>query len=170
MICTKCGAVLADDALYCTNCGEKVFTFEKTEPDPMGDPEKTYEPYERGSYPPPPPPYSYEPPVNDKAPTVKDYLKWILLYPMLTLIPAVGLIAYVVICINHAMDKTNVARSNFFKATLITYLITIVAVAVVAILFFSLFAGLVAGGVSAFEGAYSDIFNEFAYSTMRLFF
>ena len=170
MICRNCGTELPDGALYCAECGERVFPYEKTAPDPSYESEPPVNPYEKGGYPPPPPPYSYEPPVNDKAPTVKDYLKWMLLYPLLTFIPGVGLIIYLVLCVNHAFDKTNVARASFFKAMLISFIISIAAVAVAVIIFFSLFAGLVAGGATFYDDVYSDIFNEFAYGAMRMFF
>ncbi len=167
MICRNCGTLIPDGNLYCSECGERVFPYEKTEPDPASETEPPTEPYEKGGY---PPPYSFEPPVKDKAPTVKDYLKWMLLYPLLTFIPGIGLIIYIVICVNHALDKTNVARANFFKATLISFVISIAVVAVVVIIFFALFAGLVASGASLYDDVYSDIFNEFAYGAMRMFF
>lgn len=125
------------------------------------------EPYSGGTYPPP-----YNPPVNDKSPGLKEYLKWMLLYPLLMFIPGIGALAYFVICIIHALDKSYVARANYFKAILISQLIAFAIVGVIMFLIFVVFGSLVTSGISFFEEAYSGVYDEVfsGISTMSVFF
>lgn len=90
----------------------------------------------------------------DRQPTVKEYLTWMLVYPLLSMIPGVGYIIYLVFCFKHAFDDTYRARANFFKATLITMAVSVG----VAILFF-IFMFFMLGVLE--ETAYSGVFNEF---------
>lgn len=99
----------------------------------------------------------------DRVATVKEYLIWMLAYPLLCMIPGVGTILYLVFCIKHAFDNTYKARANFFKATLITMGITAVISVLIVILAF-IFLGFVA------ETDYSGVFDEFydAYNYMHM--
>ena len=83
------------------------------------------------------PPYTGGYPVqNNNAPTTKDYLTWMLVYPLINMIPVVGTIIYLVFCVNFAMDKSNQARASYFKAVLITMGIGIAVTIVMAIFMF----------------------------------
>lgn len=75
--------------------------------------------------------YTYNPyqypgfmPMNNKTPEVKEYLQWMLVYPLLNLIPLAGFVIYLVFCINFMNDKSYPARANYFKATLISWAIS----------------------------------------------
>lgn len=92
-----------------------------------------------------------QPPVNDKAPEVKDYLKWMLLYPLLSLIPGIGFIVYLVFCFKFAFDTTNRAKSNFFKATLITQAIGLALSVIICIIMFALVGAVAGAGYYALE-------------------
>ncbi len=105
-------------------------------------------------------PYGY-PTENNKAPEVKDYLKWMLLYPLLNFIPGIGFIIYVVICIKHAFDNQNKGRSNFFKAILVSMIASIVVMAVVMIVIFGVLGVAVGTGLEYFEEMYPEVFSEF---------
>lgn len=176
MICRKCGFEVPEGAAFCSNCGEKVFAYKEPEREFDGEPEpfreEPYsdpykEPYSGGAYPP-----HYNPPVNDKAPGLKEYLKWMLLYPLLMFIPGVGTIAYFVVCIIRALDKTYEARANYFKAVLIVQIITIVIAVLFIIIVFAVFGSLVATGVSTIEDMYPGFYDEFldGYNTLCVFF
>lgn len=188
MFCKKCGFEIPENAGFCPNCGERfIFT---EEPENEKSAENDFRGYyqqnlysntnnysdsgysnadggyrepENGAYPPP-----YYPPVNDKAPELKDYLKWMFLYPLLMFIPGVGAIAYFVICIVRALDKTYVARANYFKALLIAQIVTMVLAFAVIILIVTVFGGIFASGADLFEEAYPEFFEEFAYGVMRM--
>lgn len=84
------------------------------------------------------PPYGgYSAPADsNRVATVKDYLKWMLLYPLLPCIPVVGFIIYLVLCIKNAFDSSFKARANFFKANLIVIAISVgVAILLCMIIF-----------------------------------
>lgn len=66
---------------------------------------------------------AYEPDQGERMPKMKDYLKWMLLYPLVNLIPGVGFIAYIVMIIVMAFSSVDKARSEFFKAQCICMLI-----------------------------------------------
>lgn len=195
MICRKCGETIEDNALFCTNCGEKTVHKEAPAQENVSYQENTgyYENNNGGAnsshgqnggfYSAPGAPYGqnmpysngapWYPPVNDKAASVKDYLKWMLLYPLWALIPGVGFIIYLVVCFKYAFDETFKARSNFFKATLITMAISVCIAIVMCIIMFSVVGGLVATGVDTFSEMYPELYEEFAegyYGAMRIFF
>ena len=97
---------------------------------------------------------------NDKAPTIKDYLKWMLLYPLLNFIPGVGFIIYFALCIKHAFDTSNKGRSNYFKAILITMAATLAVTIVMMILIFGVLGFAVDTGMEIFKEVYPEIFDE----------
>lgn len=103
----------------------------------------------------------WAPPVNDKAPPLKDYLKWILLYPLLNFIPGIGFIVYIALCIKNAADNTYTARSNFFKAMLISQAIGFG----IAIVFFVVMMVITTvAGVALFDEMDPSVFmDEFYY-------
>ncbi len=72
--------------------------------------------------------------VDNSSPSVKDYLIWMLVYPLLNLIPFIGTVIYLVFCFKFAFDKSYTARSNFFKATLICLAISM-AISVILFVF-----------------------------------
>lgn len=106
------------------------------------------------------PQYGYwSPPVNDKAPKIKEYLKWMLLYPLWNLIPGIGFIIYIVLCIKYALDTTYTARANFFRATLIAQAIGIIF----AVLMFIVMFVLMGVGFLNFEELDPSFFMDESY-------
>lgn len=69
----------------------------------------------------------------NKIPDTKEYLKWMLAYPLFNLIPVAGSIIYFVLCIKNALDKTYPARANYFKSLLIIAVISAAVGVVVSI-------------------------------------
>ena len=113
-------------------------------------------------YPPQGTPYYWQSPVNDKAAELKDYLKWMLLYPLLNFIPGIGFIIYIAFCIKFAIDDTYKARANFFKATLIAQIIGIVIAVLIFVVMFAIMGAATAVGFSFLEGTDPSYFmNEF---------
>lgn len=206
MICRKCGETIEDNALFCTNCGEKTVKADSPEQNNAGYQENVSKgeapaqdnygyqnnfnagansapSQDAGFYSAPGAPYGqntpysngapWYPPINDKAASVKDYLKWMLLYPLWALIPGVGFIIYLVVCFKYAFDETFKARSNFFKATLITMAISVCFAVVMCIIMFGVVGGLVSSGMDTFSEMYPELYEEFAegyYNAMRIFF
>lgn len=194
MICRKCGEFIEDGASFCTNCGEKIqpsnngtenFAENVNENNSANNNGCAYENPQGGYYsdakggaypgsaqnPDDAPGYWY-PPVNDKAASVKDYLKWMLLYPLWALIPGVGFIIYLLVCFKNAFDGSFKARANFFKAVLITQAISLGIAILFFIIMFTVFGSLVATGMSSFEEMYPELFEEFeaGYNTLRIMF
>ncbi len=192
MTCKKCGNLVADGQLFCTVCGERA-EVTKAADSPrteggyansgnmnyssqnggyqgyQGNPDMNYS--NNGYYAAGAPQYmQYN--INDKAPTVKDYLKWTLLYPLTMLVPGIGFIIYIVICFKFAFDNTYVGRANFFKASLIAQAVALAVSAVVFIFIFIIFGSVAFTGIEMMEELYPEIFNEFefGYNTLKMFF
>ncbi len=202
MNCKFCGEFINDGAAFCTNCGaktdavneasvnnpvneqestENAQNFNKAYYNNYGNPAGSYSQqgmysenqgysqnntYNQGSQP------YWQPPINDKAASVKDYLKWMLLYPLWALIPGIGFFIYLVLCFKYAFDTGFKARANFFKATLITMAISVGIAAVIFILMFTVFGAFVATEFSTFEDMYPELYDEFmhGYNTLRICF
>ncbi len=179
MICKRCSSDIADGQYFCPVCGEKMVNTAN------GVGNMNYSAYNQNGavdarygagYGNNPPLYSQGVPADlfasmqNKVPTVKEYLKWILLYPLSVLIPGIGIIVYLVICLKYAFDLTYVARSNFFKATLIAHAVAFVLVLIAVILIFGIFGAAVFTGVDMLEEIYPEITNEFEYGNLRMFF
>lgn len=198
MICRFCGVEIPENDRFCSNCGAEVAVqhlvsetpAEKNEQTGNGASNQTNTPYgnngeQQNGYfyggqnpggfyagtPAGAPQGYWVPPVNDKAPTLKDYLKWMLLYPLLNFIPGIGFIVYIVFCIKYALDNTFTARANYFKAVLVAQIIGIVIAAFIFIFMFgflgffvdSVFTGLEELDPSFFmdEGFFMEEFNQF---------
>ena len=163
MICRKCGFENAEGVQFCANCGVTVTeaTAEKNK--------EYYSDYANGNgqtggfyqnqsanrtY------YSNftQPPQTEKSPTVGEYLKWMVLYPLLNLIPGIGFIIYILFCVKYAFDDSYKARSNFFKATLLSALIGIALIAVVVCLFVFVFGAVAVTGVSVLDEVFDPSF------------
>lgn len=178
MNCRKCGTALSDGTVFCPNCGENQtqgasgsysagYSYGNNADyanqnagygnqnggygNQNGDYGNT-NPYQYAN--------TYNP-VNNSAPTVKDYLKWMLLYPLVSIIPVVGFIVYIVMCFNFAFDKTNVARSNFYKALLICAAISIGVGVIIFLLMFALGFAMLDFADNMLDGAYYEIYNGF---------
>ncbi len=156
MICRNCGTENEQGTRYCTACGA-MFEEAPVQANTVYNNEEYYNPQEGaygyadngnngyynnagngGYYQNPAQPYygmGYMPPANDKIPEITDYLKWMLLYPLLNFIPAVGFIVYLAFCIKNAFDNSFKARANFFKAMLIVQGISVALVLVLAAIF-----------------------------------
>lgn len=199
MNCKFCGEYVENGAAFCTNCGAKIEAVNEGSVNNFGNTQENSQyfngvnyngygnsaenfenrgmysenqgyyqnnPYDQGNQ------GYWQPPVNDKAASVKDYLKWMLLYPLWALIPGIGFFIYLVLCFKYAFDTGFKARANFFKATLITMAISVGIAAVIFILMFTVFGAFVATEFSTFEDMYPELYEEFmhGYNTMRIFF
>lgn len=186
MICKNCGFQVPENDRFCSNCGAEVRTetpVNESAENVNGDFAKNNTAYgyyssnqdgyygnqqNNGGYyagnPAGNPQGYWAPPVNDKAPGVKDYLKWMLLYPLWNLIPGVGFIVYLVLCFKFALDTANKAKSNYFKAMLIAQVISI-AVGVLMVVVMFAFLSIVEGSfLGALEELDPDFFmDEFYY-------
>ena len=158
MICNNCGVPVSENDRFCQNCGAEVIRADAPAAEPAENNNGTYNENmqtdtaggyyssDQGGF------YSnsqnnggyyagnqqsyWTPPVNDKAPTVKDYLKWMLLYPLINFIPGIGFIAFIVLCFKYALDNSFTARANYFKAMLIAQLVGFaIAIAVIVAMF-----------------------------------
>ena len=166
MTCKRCSANIADGQYFCPVCGERTVDAPKGVGNmnyTVGNQNGNFGAQYGGGYGNNPPlysqgvpsdPYSY---MKDKVPTIKEYLKWTLLYPLCLLIPGIGFIVYLVICLKFAFDLTYVARANFFKATLIAQAVALVIVAAVAIVMFTVFGAVAFTGVDMLEEIYPGI-------------
>lgn len=186
MICKNCGFQVPENDRFCSNCGAEVRTetpVNESAENVNGDFAKNNTAYgyyssnqdgyygnqqNNGGYyagnPAGNPQGYWAPPVNDKAPGVKEYLKWMLLYPLWNLIPGVGFIIYIAFCIKYAIDSTYTARANFFKATLIAQLIGVVFAVLMFIVMFAAVGTATAFGFSFLEEMDPSFFmDEFYY-------
>lgn len=194
MICKKCGSIVADGQLFCTVCGEKTEYNQsaqsadapRNENGNYGAPNYSQNNAAYGNY----GNYQNGPAANygggyyasgapeyprgssnEKAPAVKDYLKWTLLYPLTMLIPGIGFIIYIVICFKFAFDNTFVGRANFFKATLITQAVALAVSAVVFIFIFAVFGSVVFAGFEMMDEISPEVFYEFSeeFNFLKMF-
>ncbi len=180
MVCKKCGNEIAEGSRFCTVCGEQVNDgFQAGTENFNANANNNYGQYNNnasdnqnaggyyyqqqsgapyyGEQ-----PYSCAPQVNDKAPSLKDYLKWILLYPLWNFIPGVGFIIYILVCFKHAFDTTNKAKSNFFKAMLVSQAITIGITVIMMIIFFSIVGEFATSVPEVFEEIDPNFFFEYS--------
>ena len=182
MICKYCGFEVPENDRFCSNCGAEVRAAAPVSESPVNEPAQDFggtyagnnQPY--GTY------YSNQPgngyyagnpaqapqgywaaPVNDKAPALKDYLKWMLLYPLLNFIPGIGFIIYIAFCIKFAIDDTYKARANFFKATLIAQIIGIVIAVLIFVVMFAIMGAATAVGFSFLEEMDPSFFMDENY-------
>lgn len=175
MNCTNCGFPIENGVGFCTNCGAKASNETVNNTAPAGDPYNYqggagYDNYAQGNnhggydpymnqapvQPPYAQPYNYRD-SSERVPTMGDYIKWMFLYPLFNLIPIVGFIVYIVMCIKNAFDTSFKARANYFKAMLVVWAISIVLMVVMFILMFTVFGASFAAGIDYFEN--SDIFE-----------
>ena len=177
MICKNCGFDIPENDRFCSNCGAEVTVQPPVNEAPVNDAQTNapqgdmygsgqnayYGNQNNGSgfYAGNPQGY-WAPPVNDKAPEIKDYLKWMLVYPLLNLIPGVGFILYIAFCIKYAIDNTYKARANYFKAVLVAQLIGLAIAVLICIFMFGIltfFVDSVVTGVQDFDPSF--FMNEF---------
>ncbi len=193
MNCKFCGEIIDEGAAFCTNCGAKIEaqysegvneqvnsenaqSFNNSYYNGYENPQENYSQQYNNGYSQYNPEFQgnapWYPPVNDKAASVKDYLKWMLLYPLWTLVPCVGFLIYIVVCFKYAFDDSFKARSNFFKAMLITMAVSIGIAVAVFIFMFTVLGTFMVSEFSGFEELYPEIYHEFmdGYNTMRIFF
>ncbi len=195
MICKNCGSDVSEYDRFCNNCGAEIKTAppvrEAAENSSQGyggnnhtygaDNNNGYYSQNQGAYygnnqtgggfyggqPAGNPQYGYwTPPVNNNAPGIKEYLKWMLLYPLWNLIPGIGFIIYIVICIKYALDTTYSARANFFKAMLISQLI---GIGIAVVIFVVMFVLMGVGFLTLEELEPSFFVDEFYYSYPAMF-
>lgn len=149
MICRNCGFENAEGTRFCVNCGAPVQenngaqeNFNYSHQNNNGQPNGYYQqnpdvnPY-YGNYPAQP----------NNTPSVKEYLKWMILYPLLNFIPGIGFIVYILFCVKFAFDDSYKARSNFFKAMLVSM---VIGIGIAVIMFVVMFSVLIAVEGSAF--------------------
>ena len=181
MICKNCGFEIPENDRFCSNCGVEVTAQARVNEAQVNEPqENMYGGYAQGDmygngqnayygnqnvgggfYAGNPQGY-WAPPVNDKAPEIKDYLKWMLVYPLLNLIPGVGFILYIAFCIKYAIDNTYKARANYFKAVLVAQLIGLAIAVLICIFMFgflTFFVDSVVTGIQDFDPSF--FMNEF---------
>lgn len=185
MICRNCGTENEQGTRYCTTCGAM---FEETpeQESTAYNRQETYNsptascnytnnannngyynnPVNNGGYyqnQNPAQPYygtAYMPSVNDKAATVKDYLKWMLLYPLVNLIPVVGTAVYIFLSVKFAFDSSFTARANYFKAILIVYAISIGVVILMCLIMIPLLIFFADSTVSVIQELDPSIFSD----------
>lgn len=164
MICKQCGNEIDGSVKFCTCCGAQQFF--DVPPQSQSAENASFDgnaagysqgrnvpPYQNNGYPNNyPDNREYYSNVN-KIPTSKEYLKWMLLYPLLNLIPVVGTIIYLVFCFKYALDKTYPAKASFFKSVLIAFVICICVGIAISILV-SVVVGILGFAVTDF--IYSD--------------
>ena len=92
-----------------------------------------------------------------------------LLYPLWNLIPGIGFVIYIIVCIKYALDTSFTARANFFKATLITMLISIAMAVVMFIVFFGIAGAATAVGFSFLEELDPSLFGDEFYHGVHEF-
>ena len=165
MICRNCGFENAVGAQFCENCGAAV-TAETAEKN-----KEYYSDYrnadgQHGGY------YQnqsanhtyysdYSPSSQtEKSPTVGEYLKWMLVYPLLNLIPGIGFIVYILFCVKYAFDGNYKARANFFKAILLSSLVGIALIVVIVWLIIFIFGAVAGIGVSVLD----EVFDPSLFS------
>ena len=190
MICKYCGFDIPENDRFCSNCGAEVKAETPVNEAPVNEetqnfnngyngnntaygnyqePQGAYyssQPGNGGFYAGNPAQSSqgyWAPPVNDKAPALKDYLKWMLLYPLLNFIPGIGFIIYIAFCIKFAIDDTYKARANFFKATLIAQIIGIVIAVLIFVVMFAIMGAATAVGFSFLEEMDPSFFMDENY-------
>ncbi|MBR3766962.1 MAG: zinc ribbon domain-containing protein [Clostridia bacterium] len=155
MICKKCGFELPEGVAYCNNCGEKISVEQNAG---YQDGYYSSQNAQQGGY----SQYPY-PPVNNRPASVKDYLKWMLLYPLWGLIPGIGFIIYIVLCFKYAFDNTFPARANYFKAVLIASAIGIMVAVIFACIMFMVLGTAAFVGASVFEEVSPEFYYEFQH-------
>ncbi len=176
MICRNCGTENADGVKFCTSCGapfivQSAPVNENAQSGSYGEaggaysyqqPFNSQEQYYGNPGYAQQPPYGgyYAPPVNDKIATVKDYLKWMLLYPLVNFIPGIGSVIFIVLCIKYAFDDSFKARANYFKAMLIVNAITVGAVILICFALIPVFVFLTDSAVDAFQDFDPSVFYD----------
>lgn len=189
MTCKNCGFDIPGNDRFCSNCGAEVKEEMPVNETPVneapqnlngtnGGNNTAYGNYQepQGAYygnqpgngfyagnPVQPPQGYWAPPVNDKAPSLKDYLKWMLLYPLLNFIPGIGFIIYIAFCIKFAIDDTFKARSNYFKAVLVAQIIGIVIAVLIFAVMFTIMGAAAATGFSFLEEIDPSFFMDENY-------
>ena len=185
MICKNCGADVPENDRFCSNCGAEMKTETPLNENPVNEAAQNfnnsyaadntaygayYGNQQNGGYyagnPAQAPQGYWAPPVNDKAPALKDYLKWMLLYPLLNFIPGIGFIIYIAFCIKFAIDDTFKARANYFKAVLVAQIIGIVIAVLIFVVMFAIMGAAAAAGFSFLEEMDPSFFmDEFYYQS-----
>ncbi len=186
MICKYCGFDIPENDRFCSNCGAEVKAEAPVNEVPVndaqqnlggafsqgntayGNPQGAYYANQPGNgfyagNPAQSPQGYWAPPVNDKAPALKDYLKWMLLYPLLNFIPGIGFIIYIAFCIKFAIDDTFKARANFFKAVLVAQIIGIVIAVLIFVVMFAIMGAAAAAGFSFLEEIDPSFFMDEHY-------
>ncbi len=189
MICKYCGFDIPENDRFCSNCGARITAEAPASEAPVNTAEQNFnEEFSQnnaayGNYSAPQGAYYtnqpgngfyagnpaqpsqgyWAPPVNDKAPALKDYLKWMLLYPLLNFIPGIGFIIYIAFCIKFAIDDTFKARANFFKATLVAQIIGIVIAVLIFVVMFTIMGAAAAAGFSFLEEMDPSFFMDEHY-------
>ncbi len=183
MICKYCGFNVPENDRFCSNCGAEVKAEAPVNENPVNEAAQDfnngyaannsaygayYSNQQNGGY------YGggsadntqgyWAPPVNNSAPGVKEYLKWMFLYPLWNLIPGIGFIIYIAFCIKYAIDNTYTARANYFKATLIAQIIGIVIAVLMFIIMFAAVGTATAVGFSFLEGMDPSVFMDEFYN------
>ena len=185
MICKYCGADVPENDSFCSNCGAEMKTETPLNENPVNEAAQNFNNgyaadntaygayygnqqnggYYAGNLAQAPQGY-WAPPVNDKAPALKDYLKWMLLYPLLNFIPGIGFIIYIAFCIKFAIDDTFKARANYFKAVLVAQIIGIVIAVLIFVVMFAIMGAAAAAGFSFLEEMDPSFFmDEFYYQS-----
>ncbi len=182
MICKFCGFDIPENDRFCSNCGAEVKAEAPVNENPVNEAAQDfnngyaanntaygayYSNQQNGGY------YGggsadntqgyWAPPVNDKAPSLKDYLKWMLLYPLLNFIPGIGFIVYIAFCIKYAIDDTFKARANYFKAVLVAQIIGIVIAVLIFVVMFAVMGAAAATGFSFLEEIDPSFFMDENY-------
>lgn len=190
MTCKNCGFDIPENDRFCSNCGAEVKAEIPVSENPVNEapqnfngtndgnntaygnyqePQGVYygnQPGNGGFYagnPAQPSQGYWTPPVNDKAPSLKDYLKWMLLYPLLNFIPGIGFIVYIAFCIKYALDDTFKARANYFKAVLVAQIIGIIIAVLIFVVMFAVMGAAAATGFSFIEEMDPSFFMDENY-------
>ncbi len=185
MFCKYCGADIRENDSFCGNCGADVKaqayseTQQKTEAYGhnsqdsgayYGNQQNNGGFYGDNSAANNPSQGYWAPPVNNKAPDIKEYLKWMLLYPLWNLIPGIGFIIYIVFCIKYALDTTYPARANYFKATLVAQVLGVVFAVLMFIVMFVFMGVTATAGYSFLEEMDPSFFMDEFYEAYPALF
>lgn len=186
MICKYCGHNIPENDRFCSSCGAEVKADSASDTTAGNNAaygnythnqgayygnQQNNDRYYEGSFSGNNPQQGYwAPSVNDKAPSIKEYLKWMLLYPLWNFIPGIGFVIYVVFCIKYALDNTYTARANYFKAVLIAQVVGVVFAVLMFIVMFTLFGATAAAHFSVLEEMDPSFFMyEFSETIPALF-
>ncbi len=134
MNCPNCGYQISDGSAFCLNCGLKLTgQSQGAGPQPSAQAPSHQAPsaapfqgYAPNPYPSAPQVIVNNPDPADRVPSKGDYIVWMLIMPLLNLIPIIGNLAFIIMVFVRAFDTSFKARANYFKAILTIWLIFLI--------------------------------------------